>query len=105
MPAPTNAKEYIDSLPEDRRKAVSEIRKAINKNLPNGFKEIIAYGMIGWVVPHSAYPPGYHCDPSKPLMLMSLGSTKGHISLHHLGLYASVPLLNWFQTAWSASSP
>src|SRR5436305_13137914 len=104
MPASTAVEEYIDRLPDDRKKAVSEIRKAINKNLPKGYNECIAYNMIGWVVPHSAYPAGYHCDPSKPLMLMSLGSTKGHIALHHLGLYGSTPLLNWFQQEWSKLS-
>ena len=104
MPAASSVKDYIDSLPEDRQKVVSEIRKAINDRLPNGFKECIAYNMIGWVVPHSSYPPGYHCDPSKPLMLMSLGSTKGHISLHHMGLYGSAPLLNWFQSEWPKHS-
>jgi len=98
---PANPEEYIAGLPEDRKAAVSAIRKAINKNIPKGFKEGICYGSIGWFVPHSLFPAGYHCDPSKPLMLMSLTSTKGHIALHHLGLYASGPLLQWFQTAWS----
>jgi len=101
---PANPEEYIAGLPEDRKAAVSAIRKAINKNIPKGFKEGICYGSIGWFVPHSLFPAGYHCDPSKPLMLMSLTSTKGHIALHHLGLYASGPLLQWFQTAWSKNS-
>jgi len=104
MPAAKSVKEYIDSLPDDRKKAVSEIRKAINKDLPKGFEERIAYEMIAWVVPHSAYPAGYHCDPKKPLMLMCLGSTKGHISLHHLGLYGSGPLMKWFQAEWPKRS-
>lgn len=101
----TTPEEYIANLPDDRKKAVSDIRKAINKNIPKGFKECIAYGMIGWVVPHSLFPAGYHCDPTKPLMLMSLGSTKGHISLHHLGLYSSEHLLEWFHTAWTKATP
>jgi len=101
---PANPEEYIAGLPEDRKAAVSAIRKAINKNIPKGFKEGICYGSIGWFVPHSLFPAGYHCDPSKPLMLMSLTSTKGHIALHHLGLYASGPLLQWFQTASSKNS-
>jgi len=101
---PTTPEVYVAGLPEDRKAAVSAIRKAINKNIPKGFKEGICYGSIGWFVPHSLFPAGYHCDPSKPLMLMSLTSTKGHIALHHLGLYASGPLLQWFQTAWSKKS-
>ena len=92
-------------LPEDRRKAITELRKVINKNLPLGFVEGISYGSISWSVPHSSYPPGYHCDSSKPLMLMCLSSTKGHVSLHHMGLYASGPLLDWFRSEWPKYSP
>jgi hypothetical protein len=100
MPVASDVKNYIDSLPDDRKKAVGEIRKVINKNLPKGFQEGIGYGMILWSVPHSLFPAGYHCDPSKPLMIMSLGSTKGHISLHHMGLYGSGPLMTWFKAEW-----
>src|SRR5437868_11968672 len=101
---PESPEEYIEGLPEDRRAAVSSIRDVINSNIPEGFKECICYGTIGWVVPHSLFPAGYHCDPSKPLMLMGLASQKGHISLHHLGLYASGPLLKWFQDEWPRHS-
>jgi hypothetical protein len=60
--------------------------------------------MIVWSVPHSSYPAGYHCDPSKPLMLMCLSSTKGHISLHHMGLYGSGALMQWFTSEWTKHS-
>jgi len=99
MPA-DNVKEFIDNLPDDRKKAVSELRKTINKHLPKGFKEGIGYNMLAWSVPHSMFPAGYHCDPSKPLMLMCLSATKGGISLHHMGLYGSTPLMNWFKSEW-----
>jgi hypothetical protein len=91
--------EYVANLPEDRRTAIADIRKAINENIPDGFKELMCYGMLGWVVPHESYPPGYHCDPTKPLMLISLASQKNYISLYHMGLYAG-PLLEWFQSEW-----
>ena len=61
--------EYIATLPDDRKAAISAIRKTVNDNLPVGFKEGMGYGMIGWVVPHETYPPGYHCDPKLPLPL------------------------------------
>jgi len=99
MPA-DNVKEFIDNLPDDRKKAVSELRKTINKHLPKGFNEGIGYNMLAWSVPHSMFPAGYHCDPSKPLMLMCLSATKGGISLHHMGLYGSTPLMNWFKSEW-----
>ena len=100
MPNKSSVSEYIDALPDDRKRAVTELRKAINKNLPKGFKEDIGMGGILWSVPHSSYPDGYHCDPSKPLMLMSLSATKSGLSLHHMGLYGSTPLLKWFTGEW-----
>jgi hypothetical protein len=99
MPAKT-VSGYIESLPYDRKTSVSEIRKVINNNLPEGFEESIGMGMIIWSVPHSSFPAGYHCDPSKPLMLIGLSATKGGISLHHMGLYGSTPLLKWFESEW-----
>jgi hypothetical protein len=105
MKAPTKPgtpEEYIASLPEDRKKIVSEMRKAIKKNLPKGFKEVMAYGMIGYVVPLSMYPAGYH-DPKTPLGFICIASTKGHIALHHMGLYAA-GLLEWFQKEWPKHS-
>ena len=55
--------EYIDELDDDRKKAVSELRKVIKKNLPKGFSEVISYGMLGYVVPHSLYPDdGSGCE-------------------------------------------
>jgi hypothetical protein len=91
---------FLESLPDDRKQAVQGLRKTINKSLPKGFKEGFGMGMIVWSVPHSSYPAGYHCDPSKPLMLIGLSVTKGGVSLHHMGLYGSTPLLNWFTAEW-----
>ena len=88
--------EYIDSLPEDRKKAVSELRKVVKKNIPKGFEECIGYGMIGYAIPHSLYPKGYHCDPKVPLPYMNIGSQKNFIVVHNMGIYANEKLLNWF---------
>src|SRR6185295_17188420 len=96
--------EYIASLPDDRKHAVSEIRKVILKNLPKGFEEKMGYGMLGYVVPHSLYPGGYHCDPKTALPFMGLASQKNYISFYHMGLYAGV-LLDWFQEQWKIASP
>jgi hypothetical protein len=86
--------EYIESLPEERKKSVLELRKVIKKNLPKGFKEVISYGMIGYVVPHSIYPAGYHCDPRLPLPYINIASQKNHIAIYHMGLYGILPCLN-----------
>lgn len=93
--------EYYDTLPEDRRKAMGELRKVIARNIPKGFIEEMSYGMPGWVVPHSLYPAGYHCDPRQALPFLGLASQKQYISFYHMGLYADPVLLEWFQAEYA----
>ncbi|TAL61426.1 MAG: DUF1801 domain-containing protein [Bacteroidetes bacterium] len=86
---------YINSLPADRKAAVSELRKVILKNLPKGFAEVMQYGMLGYVVPHSLYPKGYHCDPKLPLPFMGMASQKHFVAVYHMGIkYFFCPI--WF---------
>ncbi|MDT7828503.1 DUF1801 domain-containing protein [Pricia sp. S334] len=92
--------EYIGQLPEDRQKVVSKLRKTILNNLPEGFEEQMSYGMLGYVVPHSVYPDGYHCDPKLPLPFMNLASQKNHVSVYHSGVYADPGLYEWFMTEY-----
>ncbi len=87
---------YVDSLPEERKVVIEKIRQAIKKTLPKGFEEVMCYGMLGYVVPHSLYPKGYHCDPKLPLGFISLASQKNFVALYHMGIYASPKLLDWF---------
>jgi len=89
-------KEYVDQLPEDRKQAITELRKVILKNLPKGFKEEMSYGMIGYVVPHTLYPKGYHCNPTLPLPFMNIASQKNFVALYHMGVYSDKKLLDWF---------
>jgi hypothetical protein len=96
--------EYIETLPEDRKQIISAIRNTIIQNLPNGFLEIMNYGMLGYVVPHSIYPSGYHCDPKQPLPFLSIASQKNHISIYHMGIYASKELGDWFTSEYSLFS-
>ncbi|MDX1700036.1 MAG: DUF1801 domain-containing protein [Melioribacteraceae bacterium] len=93
-------KEYIDKLPEDRKKAVTKLRSTIRKNLPRGFKEEMSYGMIGYVVPKSIYPDGYHCDPKLPLPFLNIASQKNFVALYHMGIYADQNLLEWFKSEY-----
>lgn len=88
---------YIAQVPDARKAAFEELRQAILKNLPQGFKEVISYGMIGYVVPHETYPAGYHCSPELPLPFINLANQKNFIALYHMGLYADPDLLAWFQ--------
>ena len=96
--------EYIASLPDDRRDVIGKLRSAIKKNIPKGFQEKMGYGMLGWVVPHSLYPAGYHCDPKQPLPFLGFASQKNHIAVYHMGIYSSPELLKWFQSEWPKHS-
>lgn len=88
--------EYIEKLPEEKKVAFQSLRRTIRENLPEGFKEEMSYGMIGYVVPHSIYPPGYHCSPKLPLPFMNIASQKNFIAFYHMGVYAQKELHEWF---------
>lgn len=88
--------EYIAQIPEDRKEVIQKLRAIINDNIPEGFKETISYGMIGWVVPHEIYPSGYHCTPELPLPFLSIASQKNFIAFYHMGIYANPELYKWF---------
>lgn len=88
--------DYIAELPPERKEPLERLRKLFFKNLPKGFEERIIYGMIGYVVPHSLYPPGYHCDPKLPLTYIGMASQKNCISLHLSCLYGDSRLYDWF---------
>ncbi|WP_417874167.1 DUF1801 domain-containing protein [Xanthomarina gelatinilytica] len=88
--------DYISQAPEARQEALKKLRKTIKTNLPKGFEEGIQYGMIGYYVPHSMYPDGYHCSPKEPLPFMSFASQKNSINLYHSGIYAVPEIHDWF---------
>ncbi len=96
----TSPEEYLDQLPLERNKVLSKLRTTILKNLPAGFQETISYGMLGYVVPHSRYPAGYHANPSLPLPFINMASQKNFVALYHMGLYANEELLDWFVTEY-----
>ena len=97
--------QYINELPEERKKPMEEIRKVIRKNIPKGFQECMSYGMVGYVVPHSKYPDGYHCDPKLPLPFLAFASQKNFIAIYHMGIYADPKLLKWFTEAHAKAWP
>jgi len=88
--------QYINKLPDERKLAIRKLRKTILSNLPKGFVETITYGMIGYVVPYSIYPNGYHCDPKLPLPFMSIASQKNFVAVYHMGIYVDNNLMKWF---------
>ena len=99
----TTPKEYLDSLPADRKQAMTELRNVILKNLPKGFSEVMD-SMLQYVVPHSIFPAGYHCDPSQPLPFIGLASQKNFVAVYHMGIYADRNLLKWFTTEYGKHS-
>ncbi|WP_297088208.1 DUF1801 domain-containing protein [uncultured Draconibacterium sp.] len=88
--------EYISKLNEPRKSAFSKLRNVINENLPTGFEETMSYGMIGYVVPHTVYSAGYHCNPKLPLPFINIASQKNFVALYHMGIYANKELMQWF---------
>jgi len=88
--------QYLNELPQERKQVMTKLRDIILKNLPKGFEECINYGMLGYVIPHSIYPDGYHVNPSLPLPFINLASQKNNISLYHSGIYSDSELMQWF---------
>lgn len=92
----TTPEQYLAELPEDRRIAMEKLRNIALKNLPKGFKEVMSYGMLGYVVPHEIYPNGYHCTPELPLPFFNIASQKNSINIYHMVLYGNKDLHDWF---------
>ncbi len=101
----TSPEQYIKELPADRKEPITKLRETVLKNLPKGFKEVMAYGMLGYVVPHDIYPAGYHCDPKLPLPFVNIASQKNFIALYHMGIYANPDVLKWFTAEYKKINP
>jgi hypothetical protein len=97
----TTVAAYLAELPADRRAELQAVRKVILANLDEGFKEGMQYGAIGYFIPHSIYPPGYHCDPKQPLPFAGLGSQKNHLSVGLMCVYSDPQTDAWFRAAWA----
>lgn len=95
---------YLTELPEERQQIMADLRAEILGHIPAGFKEVMGYGMLGYAVPHTLYPAGYHCDPKQPLPFMGIASQKNHIAVYHMGIYADEVLLNWFKEEYPRHS-
>ena len=93
--------EYIDKIDIDKKPYFNALRKIILENLPDGYEEVIQYGMLSYVVPHSIFPKGYHCDPINPLPFISLASQKKSINFYHMGLYIDSDLMDYFTNEYS----
>jgi hypothetical protein len=100
----TTVSDYLEEIPEDRKIGFNRLRDVILQNLPKGFEECMGYGMMGYSVPHSIYPDGYHCDPKMPLPFAGMASQKNFIAFYHMGIYADPELLAWFTSEFPKHS-
>lgn len=99
--AATSITQYLQEVPEARRGLFERLHNAILAALPPGFEPAMGSGMLGYVIPHSVYPAGYHCNPKDPLPFAGIASQKNHISFYHMGIYADADLLAWFQQEYA----
>ena len=97
----TTPKQYLEELPEDRKVVIEKLRQQILSNRPKGIEEQMNYGMLGYVIPHSVYPDGYHCDTSQPLPFMNLASQKNFVAVYSMVLYSRKELMDWFTSEYA----
>lgn len=97
----TTVKQYLNELPAERRAALEAVRAVFHENLDRDYEEGMQYGMIGYYVPHSVYPSGYHCNPKEPLPFAGLASQKNHMSISIMGMYGDAAQTAWFTQAWA----
>ena len=96
--------EILTNLPSDRVEPFNKLHDVIIKNLPKGFEAAISYGGLGYVVPHTLYPAGYHCKPIEPLPFAGIASQKNSINFYHMGIYSDPKLLNWYVSEYPKHS-
>ncbi|MCB9034018.1 MAG: DUF1801 domain-containing protein [Chitinophagales bacterium] len=92
----SSVEDYLNNIADDKKEAVAQLRNTVKQNLPEGFVEQLSYGMIGFVVPKTLYPNGYHCTPELPLPFINIAAQKNFVALYHMGIYADEKLYNWF---------
>ena len=99
-----NVEKYLELIPDDRKPAMNHLRQTILDNLPEGFKEEMSYGMIGYVVPKTIYPAGYHAGQDLPLPFINIASQKNFIAFYHMGIYSQKELYDWFTSEYPKHS-
>lgn len=100
----STVEEILKNVPEERFEAFNKLHQTILKNIPEGFEPAISYGGLGYVVPHTIYPAGYHCKPVEPLPFAGIASQKNSINFYHMGIYSDPKLLEWFVSEYPKHS-
>lgn len=92
--------EYMEALPEDRRSALSTVREQILEHLPEGYEEVMNWGMITYQIPLATYPNTYN---KQPLMVAALASQKNHMAVYMMGIYFTKEDAENFEKAYRAT--
>jgi hypothetical protein len=100
----TTVMDILSNIPSERAEHFNQLHDVIVKNLPIGFEAGISYGGLGYVIPHSLYPAGYHCKPIEPLPFAGISSQKNSINFYHMGMYSDPLLYEWFVTEYPKHS-
>jgi hypothetical protein len=96
----TTPDDYLDALPDDRRAALAAVRPVVLDHLPEGFEEVVQYGMISYVVPLDRYPDTYN---GQPLAVASLANQKRHMALYLMGIYGEEGAAAWLRERWATT--
>jgi uncharacterized protein YdhG (YjbR/CyaY superfamily) len=96
----TTVEQYLAELPDDRRKALEQVRKVVLENLSDGFEEAINWGMITYQIPLATFPDTYN---KQPLMYAALASQKNHMAVYLMGIYSAERKREHFEAAYKAT--
>lgn len=96
---------YMEQVDEKWKESFARLVDTVERHIPSGFEQIMQYGGIGFVVPMSIYPHGYHVTPDTPLPFIGLAAQKRHLAVYHMGIYADPELLTWFQEEYARVMP
>jgi hypothetical protein len=91
---------YLEELPPERRDLAAHLRDLVNANLPPGYVERMAWGMISWELPMERYPNTYN---GQPLTFAALAAQKGHTALYLNCIYASDERSQRLRDAYAAA--
>lgn len=94
---------YLERIGGEHRQILDAVLDVVRDNIAPGFEEGIQYGMVGFYVPHSVYPDGYHAKPSEPLPFAGFGAQKHHVGLYLFCVYTDSSVMQWFTDAWRAT--
>lgn len=93
----TTVADYLAELPLERRETIKKVREIILKNLPDGYEEVMNWGLITYQVPLEVYPDTYN---KKPLMYAALANQKNHMAVYLTGIYLDEKLNQEFEDSY-----